>query len=422
LSQKAQVFKINTSRDTVIKGAQGTLLFIPQGAFQNVPVGALVDFQLKEAYKYSDMIAENLNTKSGDKLLQTGGMFHAEARYDHQILALKRDLKVTFPSPESQLQGMQLFKGNRDKTQTGSIDWKPMNYTLEKELLPTVTTSKILYHDSRTGFNPYFLSNPNEGLRFKDLVDTTGAFPLLSAAEVRAAMSGKVTVKRATKLSEIGVAMSYYYYLKPPTSKKTLLQAHRETFSDLYTFYNVNDFNALQKQDGSLWDAALQNRAQTLENAIDKNEYDKRRDSLLATLGEARAKYIRESSQFKNTFTVPELGWVNCDRFLEYHEEQLAQIKTSKIAFPWPGSQLLLVLPTLNVAIDVIRWENKPTFAKVPKDENAFVVAMKIENGQPYMSFHSVRTANMEVDLDFKLVTAAEIKEKLKLLDNGSFK
>jgi OmpA family len=415
LSQKAQLFKINTARDTLIKGAKGTILFIPKGAFQNVPADAIVDFRLKEAYQFSDIIAENLNTHSGDKLLQTGGMFYADARYSGQMLTLKRDLKVSFPSEESKLTGMQLFKGDRDMTQNGKIDWQPINYTLDKQELPSVSTSMTMYTLGETNdFNPYFLSNKDVGLKFKDLIDTVGAFPLLSAAEVQQASTGKITVKRATKLSDIGVAMSYYYYLKPSKSKKTLLEAHKEVFFDMYAFYKVNTFNELWQKDGKEWDNELENRVGMLKGAILVDEYNARKDSLLGVRG------FQLSEKFLSAFPLPKLGWTNCDRFWQANPTNLVEVGTTPMLARSPKSQLVLVLPNQQMILNS-GFEpslNSP-FGKVPKGIKGFVVGMKIENGQSYLSLHSITTDDMKVTLDYKPMSSSEIKEKLKLLDNG---
>ncbi|MEN9610492.1 MAG: hypothetical protein RLZZ628_1306 [Bacteroidota bacterium] len=408
LSQKPQLFKINTSRDTLIKGEKGTMLFIPKSAFQNVPDGAIVDFRLKEAYKFSDIIAENLNTQSGDKLLETGGMFYADARYNGQMLSLKRDLKVTFPSAESKLKGMQLFKGDRDMAQNGKIDWKPIDYTLEKQELPSASTSMTLYTRGNEGFNPYFLSNKEVGLKFKNLIDTAGAFPLLSADEVRRASTGKVTVARATQLSDIGVAMSYYYYLKPPKTKKTILEAHREVFSEMYAFYKVNTFNELQQKDGIDWDNELEMRATTLSKAIDKASHDS-----------LQYANIKKRQDLENAFVLPALGWFNCDRF---STNELVRIETDTLPQYYAdqyNSSFKLVFVNPKFAISGwLAQNNIVIFNRVPP-LNAYMVGMRVENGQAYLSLEPVTIGSRKIQFNFKSMSASEIKEKLKLLDNS---
>ena len=102
----------------------------------------IIPFKLKEAYSFSDIIAENLSTHSGDKLLQTGGMFYAEAVYNGQSVNLKKALNVSFASKESKLEGMQLFTGTRDPQRNGRMDWQPIKD-------PSVSAAFFFYAQKR---------------------------------------------------------------------------------------------------------------------------------------------------------------------------------------------------------------------------------------------------------------------------------
>jgi hypothetical protein len=57
------------------------------------------------------------------------------------------------------------------------------------------------------------------------------------------------------------------------------------------------------------------------------------------------------------------------------------------------------------------------TFHAVPKEKVAFIVATKVENGQPYLAIKKFITQNTKIELEFMPLSAAEIKEKLKDLD-----
>jgi hypothetical protein len=59
----------------------------------------------------------------------------------------------------------------------------------------------------------------------------------------------------------------------------------------------------------------------------------------------------------------------------------------------------------------------KLTFANIPRDEEAMIVAFKTENGQPYMAMQNVKTTNDVQNLAFQPTTLALLKEKLKGLD-----
>ena len=76
-----QEFTIDPSRDTTIRGMNGTLIRIPANAFKtnkNCPPKS-VRIQLKEALTFSDMLLENLNTTSKGRILETDGMVFVEA-------------------------------------------------------------------------------------------------------------------------------------------------------------------------------------------------------------------------------------------------------------------------------------------------------------------------------------------------------
>jgi hypothetical protein len=249
------------------------VLFIPKDAFAGIPANAVVDFKLKEAYNLLDMVSENLNTQSNGKVLQTGGMFNAEARFNSKPLTLKKDLKVTFPTPESQLDGMQLFTGARNEQQNGRMNWTPINATNDRTASFTDEKELIIY--SQNGkFDPFLLMNGEGVLTFKEIIDTTRCLPLLTKQQLDQAQTTGKEVK-IDRLSNTGFALSLNY--------------------------------------------------------------------------------------------------------------------------------------------NVIK-DNKITFFNIPQNKNAILFAMKVENGQPYLAFHDIKTDKPHYDLDFKPVSAEEIKVKFQSL------
>ncbi len=71
LEQEEQKFCINPDRDTLLHLDQGTIISIPANAF-NTNSKECLTFNVKEIYKFSDMIMENLSTVSNTILLETG--------------------------------------------------------------------------------------------------------------------------------------------------------------------------------------------------------------------------------------------------------------------------------------------------------------------------------------------------------------
>ncbi|MGZ4034829.1 MAG: hypothetical protein ACXVP4_08200, partial [Bacteroidia bacterium] len=78
-----QSFELNNEKDTVVETADGIVFAIPANCFLDAngnPVKGSIQLEVKEALKAADIMKAGLNTKSGDKLLETGGMFYLNAR------------------------------------------------------------------------------------------------------------------------------------------------------------------------------------------------------------------------------------------------------------------------------------------------------------------------------------------------------
>jgi len=141
-----QSFELNTEKDTVVETQDGIVFAIPAHTFLDAggkPATGTVQLEIKEALKAADIMKGGLNTKSGDKLLETGGMFYINARQGDASLKIdpKNAIYAEVPSDEAK-PGMQLFEGKR--LADGSIDWvnpKP----IRKDLIPVDILSLDFY-------------------------------------------------------------------------------------------------------------------------------------------------------------------------------------------------------------------------------------------------------------------------------------
>lgn len=122
VAQTQQVFVIDNSRDTILKGKQGTrMLFYAQSFYTRS--SRPITIKLREYYNYADMIMAQLSTTSGKRLLETGGMLHITATQDGKEVRLKGGKNFSLMLPTNTLQeNMQVFNGERDNE--GFIDWR----------------------------------------------------------------------------------------------------------------------------------------------------------------------------------------------------------------------------------------------------------------------------------------------------------
>jgi hypothetical protein len=141
-----QNFELNSEKDTVIETKDGIVFAIPAHSFLDAngqPAKGNIQLEIKEALNAADIMKAGLNTRSGDKLLETGGMFYINARQDGASLNIdpKNPLYAEVPTDEVK-PNMQLFEGKR--LENGSIDWinpKP----IQKDLIPVDILSLDFY-------------------------------------------------------------------------------------------------------------------------------------------------------------------------------------------------------------------------------------------------------------------------------------
>lgn len=142
----SQKFAINTTSDTVIETQGGIVMYIPQGSFLdengNIITGE-VEFEVKEALDANQIIQGGLSSMSGNRLLESAGMFYVNARKDGKTVQINPENGIYTEVPTDEVKpDMQLFEGKR--MADGSIDWiNPA--PLEKFLTPVDIHSLNFY-------------------------------------------------------------------------------------------------------------------------------------------------------------------------------------------------------------------------------------------------------------------------------------
>jgi hypothetical protein len=114
-------------------------------------------------------------------------------------------------------------------------------------------------------------------------------------------------------------------------------------------------------------------------------------------------------------FNRSELGYANCDAFVNLKFYQLTKMKLNIEVSN--NVDCKLIFKKRRIIITANREESYYSFNKIPKDEEVWVVAIKYENGQPYLFMEETTVENKIIDVEFKSITIEELKTKLKELD-----
>lgn len=122
---KPQIFTVQTDKDTVISGAQGSVIYLPPNAFVDKngnPVIDNVSIELAEGFTIKDMLLSNLTTSSNGEPLISDGMIYINATANGEDVFVNPESKPYVQIPTKKRQdGMMLYQGERDFM--GNMNW-----------------------------------------------------------------------------------------------------------------------------------------------------------------------------------------------------------------------------------------------------------------------------------------------------------
>lgn len=122
-----QEFSINTSKQNIITGKNGTSFTIPPNSLvdeNGKVVEGQVTISISEFLNPADAAFNNLTTLSDGKMLESGGMFSIKANINGQELQLKKGTNVEVLMPTINMQnGMNLYTAVTNNE--GIKEWKP---------------------------------------------------------------------------------------------------------------------------------------------------------------------------------------------------------------------------------------------------------------------------------------------------------
>lgn len=324
--KQPEIFYINNNRDTVLQGAEGTIVFFNAYSFDNRElVGDSVKIELTEYYTAADLILNNLHTQAGNRLLETQGMIRLEAYVNDKKLKLKRGKKVDLFIPDvDQGKGFQLFKGVEKGM---DVDWR---------------------RDSRSTIMSCLqaLSNSNVGGLSIDVCYCRTSFGRW--------LCNKNITKKCKRLER---------------------KRRRNRPMRLINQNTSVDFTAMQ---GDL------------------------------SSEKAQKKRLREFCQL---FSTPNLGWINCDRFLNLPRRQLATLKVND------KEEALVTVVFKNIK-SKMRATNHVNgfyrFKNIPKDRKVWIVSIKEKEDALFLAIQAHNTSKKIVkNLSYKSVSKEELAASL---------
>jgi hypothetical protein len=394
-TKESQVFSIDNSKDTLIKCTNGTIIFLPYWSFE-INKGESIKLKVTEFYDNSNMILNGLSTASSGKILETGGMLKIEAFANNRKLSLAKRKKIILHFPKKEKDStMSLFYGKVDNE---SIDWKQDQEALFQFKLAVVgSTSTPNWRDLDIE---------------KDMNDVRNEFEIFPLRDkIIANISLNQKELKNIYENDIKTNIGLEFGIEDNNNPKIIIENSPNQKTTEIIKSTIKNYLADFSKENPSWrqdrheSFRLSARPTPLNNYKEKfkNKYHKSIDNNI------------ESMDFRDlqfyVFQASELGWINCDRFINYTNEKIDFVV--KVEHDFIG-QINLKINSINSLLTANQNDNYFVFKDIPKDLDVKVIAIKMEKRKPYLSIMETKTTKNEVVLSaFKEFSINELKQEI---------
>lgn len=465
-SSAQQTHMISTAEAQLIDLKGGTTVYVPKGAFVNKdgePIEGPVELEIIEAFTLTDFVAHNLYTESKGNLIETGGMLYVNATVDGEQVQLAENRNLELIYPVSQIkENMEVFYG--EETDDGEMTWVtsevPITSSQIKNDPVMIDLDPILNYDMGRVERPqvYFQPMPQRP-RLKDkpfppaktlysekkynsmyanyeknLEDWKKQLPKYLAAEEawqevvserlemikeykEKLLEMEVRIKVLTAMNgvrqmegrraPVEMLQSMFSFMKKPMRividerkihKAALGNYTRDVISERKLKFNLEGHEMLPK------DEFCRDLRLMIYNALQL----------------AREKRYRETGKIDSrgfgsyVAKISNLGWINCDRFIEQRESNKLFVNEAE-----KGTKHYLIYKDISSIISGrMLDEDKVTFNSAQLGESVKLVAMKLVDEKPYMAVKDfVIGRNQSITMDFHPCGLNDIKAELNSVD-----
>jgi len=443
LSPTTQTFLIKGDRDTLIVGLNGTTLTIPKNTFVNSEgqTAATITLSLVEANTIADIIKSNLQTTSGENILQTGGMFFIDAKENNKSLAIAEaksiyvEVKSNYKDPQ-----MKIFEGKFDNT--GKIDWV-VTGNLDNDLIP-IPLSLLNFHkcDFECGFSKGqtdSLLNPkyeNTFIATREFEDRCCAMSVATCDWFNGLSKQLLDIYLINLEKPLYHSDSLVVDYLAKNYKDKIDSSKKFEFDDIgWTTYMFQTFTQLKNQhltNTINFDKLGITENTSLEDLVSKGHSKTEAEKYIA-LFKVRNQVTKERKAEKQTsrlasysFTINKLGWVNVDRFIDEKDLDISTFLVDiKSKDTLDFISVSLIIPNYAVAVFSIHndgnlysfTKKKDGYRKLPVGQDAIIVAFSYKDNKPYFGKQKIKIPkDGQISLTINASTEKAIRQDIEKL------
>lgn len=386
-----QRFCINPQRDTCLRALGGTLIYLKANSFDlenTFIIPECIDIEVKEVFKNSDIVLENLSTTSNGELLQTQGMISVIASIDDIPLTLARGKDILIFAPQKNLEvKTKPYDGHRFSSDN-TINWTANNTSLTGSFsLPVL--------------NRCALDMQAERQKQRQKIHLIGKSKYTNQELSRDYLINSALSKRCQKIGKL------FYRYQIPNLKLLTDVANRP----LYTLFEVNKLKDLNQKI-----TAEQRKA----NEIEKKMADGEKVILPALLlKNVSLNFRNEKLDYERlkyfTYNITRMGWSTLNFISDFDQTTVRDLSVN--LSPDKHIDIKLVSKEGGFVLGAQSKKSSYRFERVPANHPLWIVALKYENKIPYLAISPVNETTDTYDLDFQPVSIHEIADRLKILN-----
>jgi outer membrane protein OmpA-like peptidoglycan-associated protein len=430
-----QSFTIDPNESTELTADNGTTLWIPAAAFQledgSLPDGP-IDIIIEEHYNKSGMVANELSTHSGDRMLETGGMIYVGAESEGQPLDLREGAALTLGMPTAaQQDGMQLFDAQTNASGR-PVDWVPTGQEFaksEQEALLIPTRPKYpLYYKWRTPVRRNWKAAPQKPAPISVATYRAPKKPVLENVQYNPPFLKKLFMgkkKIAEKKQEIYDAQMARYQKNMMNYEKRLVAyenakvehqkkmvAYRWAY-DTWEGAAVEDSLEFTQMHNQL-EAEFRDRVQE-KYKLRLAEWQNTRDSIMTAYYDAQMDNgeLTMDGLSYYFYKIESPGWINCDRFYDVPQEEKMALAVR--GTDYEEEKVFVVFKDINSMMRLYSKQgDRYVQNNLPKDAEVKIIALKVDNGLPSMAVLDTRVGEEPViNLKYEACKIKDIKAVL---------
>ena len=425
--QEIQVTEIDPTKDNLIKGKNGTLLFVKANSLvdeKGVAITSKAVFELKEHFSISDFITSNLQTVHNNEILQTQGMIYFSAKTVNGTLVLvdkKKPIRIEIPVSEK-IEDAKIFKGIRDEN--GIINWTDIEEP-SKLLIPfpikfisknrtpteccdyygitkdTLKNKCLNYYDDIENYENTFIATREFNERFQYVCWDEVLKIYIKNINKNLWEADNEVLKFFIKDSIKSVDYELNNVPSGPNGGKRTKEQEE-----------AHEWLVKNAKENGHWLIELYKKFVT-QKLTKVDPTNKVSDSTIVNSKKAFMAY-----------DALDFGWVNVDYFFKDPKAEniklsaKTDIKVSLINLIIPSRKIILSGSSANDK-EYLFTKNQDGYNKLPKGEKAIIFTMTIENNRLYFADKEIIIGQNQIEtLSLKPTTGDIIKTKIKNYGN----